>query len=116
MGPLTSIARLGLDPVILAETFLPRRLIQALSTICGMWTAVSPLLLWIAWPPHIWTALFWSGMVGLVLTGIFTAALMPRHPRARAAADLPENQEGPWSRPRAMGYDKRRRGEDWRGE
>ncbi|MFV0298968.1 MAG: hypothetical protein ACK5JT_22930 [Hyphomicrobiaceae bacterium] len=77
MGPLTSAGRLSLDPVDLVARFMSRRIIRFISTISGLWTAFTPLLLWIHWPMAIWQGLFWSGMIAMLLTGIFTAALMP---------------------------------------
>ncbi|MEZ5853749.1 MAG: hypothetical protein R3D67_02990 [Hyphomicrobiaceae bacterium] len=91
MGPITPVGRFNLDLVVLVDAYIPRRIVQSLSTICGVWTAIAPLLLWIAWPPKIWMALFWSGMIAMLLTGIFTAALMPptqKTPRRSSAADI----------------------------
>ena len=99
MGPFTPVGRLSLDPVVLVETFLPRKLIQRLSTLFGLWTAVSPLLLWIAWPPRIWFSLLVSGLAAMMLTGIFTAALMPPSSTLRKlSAEARARETGPWAR------------------
>lgn len=96
MGPITPVARHSFDPVVLVERYLPKWLIQRLSTLFGLWTAVAPLLLWIAWPPRVWIALFWSGMVALLLTGIFTAALMPTGSTLRRREAESSREKGPW--------------------
>ncbi len=97
MGPITPVARQSLDLVVLVDKFLPRRMVQSLSTIFGVWTAVAPLLLWIHWPPRIWLALLWSVLISMMLTGIFTAALMPP---TRRKASTPGMQDIDRSPPR----------------
>ena len=59
---------------------LPIGVVRTLATIFGIWTAIIPLLVWVAWSAEVLGYVLASGAVSIVLCGIFSAAAAPIRP------------------------------------
>jgi hypothetical protein len=55
----------------------PRVLAEAMMTIFGLWTAILPLLLWVAWSPELLIYVLISGAVSFLSYALFAIALAP---------------------------------------
>ncbi len=56
---------------------VPRAIAEALATIFGLWTAILPLLIWVAWSADVFYAVLLSGAVSTTLFAIFAIATAP---------------------------------------
>ena len=57
--------------------FVPVAVAEALATIFGIWTAIVPLLIWVAWSAEILLIVLLSGAASTVLYAIFAIAAAP---------------------------------------
>jgi len=71
---------------------LPRRIVETLATVFGIWTAIVPLLLWVAWSAEVLGYVLVSGAVSLLLCGMFSAATAPK----RSALNAPQRHPTPF--------------------
>lgn len=56
---------------------MPRALAEVLATIFGLWTAILPLLIWVAWSADVLAAVLLSGAVSVTLYLLFAIAAAP---------------------------------------
>ena len=55
----------------------PRAVAEALATVFGIWTAILPLLIWVAWSADVLMMVLLSGAVSATLYAIFAIATAP---------------------------------------
>ncbi len=58
--------------------FVPRIVAEVLATVFGLWTAILPLLIWVAWSAEVLYAVLLSGIVSTALYAVFAIATAPR--------------------------------------
>ncbi|MEM9356895.1 MAG: hypothetical protein AAGB04_11825 [Pseudomonadota bacterium] len=58
--------------------FVPRVVAEILATVFGLWTAILPLLIWVAWSAEVLYAVLLSGVISTTLYAVFAIATAPR--------------------------------------
>ena len=60
----------------------PRAVAEALALVFGIWTAILPLLIWVAWSADVLFTVLLSGAVSTTLYAIFAIATAPYEARS----------------------------------
>ncbi|MEM8972364.1 MAG: hypothetical protein AAGD43_09930 [Pseudomonadota bacterium] len=57
--------------------FFPRIVAEVLATVFGLWTAILPVLIWVAWSADVLYAVLLSGAISTTLYAVFAIATAP---------------------------------------
>lgn len=62
---------------LIVSRLVPRPIAEVLATVFGIWTALLPLMIWVAWSADVLFLVLLSGAVSATLYAIFAIATAP---------------------------------------
>ena len=89
-------------------TVMPARVAESLAAACGLWSVLSPLLLWIAWSKPVFLMVLGSSIVCGCVSALLAMALAPAW-RKIPPPKRPAQKRGGFGRASEIGVQSRPR-------